>query len=140
MAFGVILIASKVAMADVISLSVSKQAELDTNNTTAIVTGAVACSDEEMYNVGAVVVQNQEALANVIGRGSLVPLEDSLPCSGSPIPFAVRVPVVIPRNGRYAEGPAEARVSALAIGDPAGSDTQSVDTTLELVPQSSLPD
>jgi len=140
MAFGVILIASKVAMAGVISLSVDKRAELDTNNTTAIVTGEVACSDEEMYNVGAIVVQNQGALGNAIGSGSLVPLRDSLPCSGESIPFAVRVPVEIPRNGTFEEGPAEARVSALATGDPKGSDTQSVDTTLELVPQSSLPD
>lgn len=133
MAFGVILIASKPAMADVLFLGVDKEAELVNNNTTAIVTGRVACSDGEMYNVGAVVVQDQGALlANAIGTGSLVPLEDSLPCSESPIPFEVLVPVVIPRNGTFAEGPAEARVSALATGDPAGSDTQSVDTTLDL--------
>ncbi len=131
MALGVLLVASKAATADVTFLGVDRQVKLSNNNTTATVTGAVTCSDGEMYNVSAVVVQNQGALANVIGAGQLVPLGDFLPCTGSPIPFAVPVPVLIPANATFAEGPAEARVSALAR-DPTGSDTQTVDTALEL--------
>jgi hypothetical protein len=128
MAFGVILITSKVAMADVISLSVNGEAHLINNNTTAIVTGEVACSDGEIYNVSAVVGQNL-----TFGTGTLVPVTDFgdyPPCSGSPIRFEVPVRA---RGGRFAPGEAEARVSALATGTPAGSDTQSVDTTLDLV-------
>jgi hypothetical protein len=128
MAFGVILITSKVAMADVISLSVTKEAQLVDNNTTAIVTGEVACSDGETYNVSAVVGQNL-----TIGTGTLVPVIDfgDYPaCSGSPIPFEVQVRAA--SSGTFVPGEAEATVSALATGTPAGSDTQRVDTTLEL--------
>jgi hypothetical protein len=128
MAFGVILITSKVAMADV-TLSVDPTARLEDNNTTAIVTGEVACSDGEIYNVSAVVGQNL-----TVGTGTLVPVTDFgdyPPCSGSSIPFEVPVRA---RDGTFAPGEAEARVTALATGTPEGSDTDSVDTTLELVP------
>jgi hypothetical protein len=128
MAFGVILITSKVAMADVTFLGVDKIARLEDNNTTAIVTGTVACDEPEIYNVSAVVGQNL-----TVGTGTLVPVTDFgdyPPCSESPIPFEVPVRA---RDGTFAPGEAEARVTALATGTPEGSDTQSVDTTLELV-------
>lgn len=127
MALGVLLVASKAATADVTFLGVDRQAKLSNDNTTATVTGWVTCSDEEMYNVSAVVVQNL-----AIGAGQLLPVGDFLPCTGSPIPFAVPVPVLIPADATFAEGPAEASVSALATGDPTGSDTQTVNTALEL--------
>jgi hypothetical protein len=132
MALGVLLVASKVAMADVLSLSVDKQAKLVDNNTTAIVTGEVACSDREMYNVSAVVVQNQGALlANAIGSGTQDPIGVFRPCSGLPERFEVPVRVSIPPDGTFEPGPAKATVSALATG-ATGSDTQRVDTDLDL--------
>jgi hypothetical protein len=132
MAFGAILIASKVAMADVLSLDVDTNADLVDDNT-AEVTGTVACTAEEMYNVGAVVVQDQGVLENAMGTGSLVPPGDLLPCSGSKEPFTVPVSVVIPPDGEFAPGPARARVSAISRESPTGnSDTESVDTTINL--------
>ena len=132
MAFGVLLIASKAAMAVVLFLGVDRQAELINNDTTAIVTGAVACDVGQMYNVSAVVVQNQGALlANVIGAGQLRPILDFLDCTGSPIPFAVPVQVLIPASGTFVEGQAEVSVSALAT-DATGSDTQTVNTKIQL--------
>jgi hypothetical protein len=133
MVLGVLLVASKAAVADVLSLSVDKRAELVNNNTTAIVTGEVACSNGEMYNVSAVVAQNKGALLdNAIGSGTQDPIGVFRPCSGLPQRFEVPVPVSIPPNGTFEPGPAEATVSALATGSPTGSDTQRVDTDLDL--------
>jgi hypothetical protein len=132
MAFGVILISisSKIAMADVLSLDVNTDADLVDN--TAVVTGTVACSAGEMYNVGAVVVQDQGVLENAMGTGSLVPPGDLLPCSGSDEPFEIPVSVVIPPDGTFEPGPAKARVSAHTRSPTGSNDTESVDTTLNL--------
>ncbi len=59
MALGVLLVASKAATADITFLGVDRQAKLSNDNTTATVTGEVACSDGEVYNVSAVVVQRR---------------------------------------------------------------------------------
>jgi hypothetical protein len=127
MALGVLLVASKAAVADVTFLGVDKQAKLTNDGTTAIVTGRVACDDGQIYNVSAVVVQA------TIGLGTLVPAGDfsQYPrCSGSEERFAVPVQALA---GAFNTGPADARVSAIATGTPTGSQTQEMDVKIELV-------
>lgn len=127
MALGVLLVASKAAMADVTFLGVNKQAKLAEGGTTATVTGLVACDPGQIYNVGAFVVQA------TTGLGTLVPLGDFSqypPCSGSKETFAVRVQAL---GGAFNTGLADARVSALATGTPTGSQTQEVDVKIELI-------
>src|SRR5918999_460092 len=90
MALGVLLVASKAAVADVTFLGVDKQAKLTNGGTTAIVTGMVACDAGQIYNVGAVVVQ----APGTMGLGTLVPVGEFSqypPCSGSKETFAVPV-------------------------------------------------
>ncbi|MGH8489179.1 MAG: hypothetical protein ACREXS_10045 [Gammaproteobacteria bacterium] len=124
MALGVLLVASKAAMADVTFLGVNKHAKLASGGTTAIVTGLVACDARQIYNVSALVVQA------TIGLGTLVPVGDFLPCSGSHIAFAVPVQALA---GAFNTGPADARVSAIATGTRKGSQTQEVDVKIELI-------
>ncbi len=127
MALGVLLVASKAAVADVTFLGVDKQAKLTNGGTTVTVTGLVACDDGQIYNVGAVVVQA------TIGLGTLVPVGDFSqypPCSGSKETFAVPVQAL---GGAFNTGPADARVSAIATGTPTGSQTKQVDVKLELI-------
>src|SRR5438067_6003658 len=125
-ALGVLLVASKAAVADVTFLGVDKQAKLTNGGTTAIVTGLVACDAGQIYNVGAVVAQA------TTGLGTLVPVGDfpQYPaCSGSNETFAVPVQALA---GAFNTGPADARVSAIATGTPTGSQTQQVDVKIEL--------
>jgi hypothetical protein len=125
MALGVLLVASKAAVADVTFLGVDTPAKL--SNGAAIVTGLVACDAGQIYNVSAVVVQA------TFGLGTLVPVGDFSqypPCSGSKETFAVRVQ---PLGGAFNTGPADARVSAIATGTPTGSQTRSVDVKIELI-------
>lgn len=120
------------AHADITSLTVAGQAMLSNEDRTATITGTIACTDGEMYNVTAVVTQASGVLSSAIGTGNLVPLGDFLPCTGSALAFQIPVTVEIPPNGHYVVGPAEVSVAAVSTGDPAGTDTQRVDRTVEL--------
>jgi hypothetical protein len=82
------LVASEVALADVVFVGFDKKAKLTNGGTVAIVTGAVTCTGGDTATVGANIFQNK-AQVNIVGVG----FQEGFTCiSGVPIPVSVASP------------------------------------------------
>src|SRR5439155_18323861 len=105
--FGALVLTSRAAMAQVEFIGVNSKATLTDNKTVATVTGSIVCGSGDTFEISSVIQQNH-AGTNVAGSGNT----ESVPCTGSPQPFAVQVQVVSPPNDTFQKGPASAIVSA----------------------------
>jgi hypothetical protein len=118
-----LMITSSVAQAQGVEfVGVDKKATLTSNNTVAIVTGAVVCVGT--FSVTAVIQQNHSG-TNVAGQGS-TPGAGTV-CTGTPQPFAVQVQVINPPNATFSKGPASAIVAVNGT-----TNSQTVTTEVQL--------
>jgi len=122
--FGALLLTSRAALAQVVSVGVDTKATLTDNNTVATVTGSIVCGPSDTFQINSVIQQNH-AGTNVAGSGNT----ESVACTGSPQPFAVQVQVVNPPNATFQKGAASAIVSAFT--SPSG-DSQTLTVKLRL--------
>ena len=128
LAFGGFLGTVTPAMADVEFLGVDAKATLISNNTTAVVTGAIVCDagTTETFTVTGVITQNH-GKTNVTGQGTTAPVS----CTGTVQVFSVNVSVLTPPNETFKKGPASLILGA-STTDGVNYDNQTITAKIQL--------